>query len=198
MRWLTLGALWVAMVGCDVSVGSKDTAATGGGTTPGSTDPGDPPDPEDLPATSGEIVETWTGNIAAGVVIPLDWAESGAIACFPATLNEYYDGGHVFYDTPLDPWTEMIITLGPEAGVDLSLYALQIGEDATIAYPPDVQSAVTCEASPDGSPFNGPGVAESVRLNATDGAYHVVIGVAGAHGATNGAFTLRVALNDEF
>lgn len=194
--------LWVsglvALAGaCDVTLGKAGDSAHTGATGPGpGPDTAGPPTTEELPETEGDVVAAWTGDVSAGEPIALDWAESSSMACFPANLFEYYQGSHVFYEVELPAYSELVITLGPEPTADLSLYAYSLSAASTVVFPPEVGSAVTCEASPDGAPFNGPGVAETVRLTALDDAYQVVIGVAGVEGVQSGAFTLRAALTE--
>jgi hypothetical protein len=139
------------------------------------------------------------GAIDGGKRIPLDWAETSSMACWPGTQNEYYDGRHVLYTTTLPPRSEMFIELQPESNVDLSLYAYTTGMSETLPLPPKVRSAVTCEASHlygirTYSVKANPGGPEKVRLNAIRNPYRVVIGVVGAHKTTKGAFQLKVNL----
>ncbi len=169
---------------------------SGGDPTGPGADPDGFPPVEELPPTEGTIVLEWQSDVRNGAVIDLAWAERSGVACFPANLNSYFSGAHVFQEVDLPPLKELVVDLLPAQSADLSLYAYAVSAGGAVVYPPDVASVGACEASPDGAPFNGAGVLESVRLWRGDYDSVVVIGVAGADGATSGKFTLRAELVD--
>lgn len=157
--------------------------------------------PLNMPANStvGEIV----GNIRDGQKIPLRWAEKSSVACFPGTRFEMFDGNHVLYRVTLPAASAMTVTVVPAGNSNISLYALrQSNRPADQTAPPNVNSAISCEAS---YPiYANLGGGRTVR-NKDDGTrrveyisvnspYSVLIGVAGAKGATEGEFKLRIEI----
>jgi hypothetical protein len=138
---------------------------------------------------------TIEGNLSEGACTNLGWADNASVACFPSTESDMFDGHHVFYALaePMAPNSELSITASPGSGtVDLSLYALMMGENQCFV-PPNVGGVVSCEASY--PPFNvtNPGLPERLRLtNPTGNHYQVLIGVAGANEADSGNFSLTV------
>jgi hypothetical protein len=136
-----------------------------------------------------------SGKIDGGVQIPLGFAAQSSVACFPATTNGHYNGNHVVYSFDLPTRTTAKIELVPtDPKSDLSLYAYTVGP-AFPALPPDVSSVVSCEASPGANRAPNPGGAEKVELVAITNPYKAYVAVAGAQGATTGAFTLKVTLS---
>ncbi len=144
-----------------------------------------------------------TGNLGEGRCTNLDFAADSAVACFPATRNDLFEGNHVWFalDEPMPANSVLTVTLQPDADVDLNLYGLQLGA-TTYVLPPAVPGAVACEASY--GPLYVPGVVgdaanpgepESVRFyNPTSNPYNVLLGVAGPAGVTSGGFELSAAL----
>ncbi|MGD9590283.1 MAG: hypothetical protein AB7Q37_11900 [Pyrinomonadaceae bacterium] len=153
--------------------------------------------PENSPA--GEI----TGNISSGQKIPLRWAESSQVACFPGTRFEMFNGNHVLYRVGLPAASKMKITLTPKGGSKLSLYALRQGaRPADHAVPPNVRSAISCEASYPLYANVGGGRrvtnkddgTRSVEYISVNAPYSILIGVAGAEGATEGQYSLKITV----
>lgn len=158
--------------------------------------------PLNLPANSnaGEI----SGNIKDGQILSsLRWAEQSNVACFPGTRFEMFNGKHVFYRITLPAASAMTITVTPKNNAPVSLYALrQSANPADQTVPPNVKSAISCEAS---YPiYANLGGGRTVR-NRDDGTrkveyisvgspFSILIGVAGAKGATDGEFTLKVEI----
>lgn len=154
-----------------------------------------------LPANSpaGEI----SGNISSGQKIPLRWAESSQVACFPGTRFEMFNGNQVFYRVAMPAASKMKITLTPKVGSKLSLYALRQGaRPADHAVPPNVRSAISCEASYPiyanvgggrrvSNKDDGTRSVEYISVNAP---YSILIGVAGAEGATEGDYSLKISI----
>ncbi len=153
-----------------------------------------------MPANSniGEV----SGNIKAGQVVDLKWAERSSVACFPGTRFEMFSGNHVFYRVTLPAASSMKVTVVPTDAKAINLYALRQGSASQDA-PPNISSAISCEAS---YPiYANLGGGKTVR-NKDDGtrkieyisvnsSYSILIGVAGAQGLTEGDFTLRIEIN---
>lgn len=140
----------------------------------------------------------YEGNIAEGTVIQdLSWAAGSSMACWPGTQHVKFTGNHVFYITELPAQSKMNIRLIPQnKNANMSLYAIQDGTTAT-ALPPDIQRCTACEADHKWDyPKKGKTQdhTRSVDLNSTTNAYRVVIGVAGADGLKDGAFTLEITV----
>ncbi len=152
-----------------------------------------PPKVKDFTSERGKTV-TVRGKLEDGYPIVLEWAESSSVACFPATKFEHFDGAHALFRTDLPEYTTMKVTVTPDdPKLDISLYGYTITAGDTTRVAPNVSTCVSCEAS---YPLSGtnPGKPESIQLIAINNPYTAVIGVAGAHGATKGSFTLKVEL----
>lgn len=154
-----------------------------------------------MPANSnvGEV----TGNIKDGMKIPLRWAESSQVACFPGTRFEMFDGNHVLYRVTMPAASSMKISLAPQNGANLSLYALRQGSrPADQATPPNVARAISCEASyPIYANLGGGRTVKNkddgtrkVEYISVNSPYSILIGVAGAKGATEGDFKLNISI----
>lgn len=141
-----------------------------------------------LPSNAAGAVKV-RGSTADGAPIDLAFAARSAVACWPATQNKSYDGNHVVYRTALPPNSDMTITATPvDPTTELSVYAYSVANGDTQTVPPNVGSAVSCEASataPAGKP-------ETVKLNALKNPYTVYVGVTGPGAAKPGAFELTV------
>jgi hypothetical protein len=136
-----------------------------------------------------------TGKLEDGGKIDLAFAAKSSMACWPATENVNFNGNHVIYRTSLPPYTDMTITATPkDSKTDISLYAYTVATGDTKSIPPNVSSAISCEAGYDQKTDNNPGKPETVKLNSLKNPYAVYIGVAGANGTTAGAFDLKVEL----
>lgn len=148
-------------------------------------------------STTGSI----KGDLKDGQKIDLDWAAKSNVACFPGTRFEMFNGNHIFYRITLPKASEITVTVTPTDGKAINLYALRQGAAETAA-PPNITSAISCEAS---YPiYANTGGGRRVR-NADDGTrkiefmsvskpYSILIGVAGAEGLTDGSFTLNVEI----
>lgn len=148
--------------------------------------------PNVIESKAGKTVET-TGKLETGGLLNLAWASNSSVACFPATENVNFSGNHVLYRTTIPPQSEMIVTAEPtDPKTDVSVYAIMIGATDTTHYPPNVPSAVTCEAGYDAKKDSNPGVAEKAKIQATTHPYNVIIGVAGAQGVTSGSYKLKI------
>lgn len=153
-----------------------------------------------LPANNAGQV---SGNISAGQKIPLRWAESSQVACFPGTRFEMFDGNHVLYRVAMPAASAMTIQLKPKNGAALSLYALRQGAaPQDHAVPPNVQRAISCEASyPIYADLGGGRTVSNkddgtrkVEYISVGSPYSILIGVAGARGAVAGDYDLAVTI----
>jgi hypothetical protein len=136
-----------------------------------------------------------SGKLEDGGKIDLAFAAKSSVACWPATENVNFNGNHTLFRTVLPPNSNMVITATPkDASTDLSLYAYTVAAGDTKAIVPNISSVTTCEAGYDQKSDNNPGKPETVKLNSVKNPYTVYIGVAGANGATAGAFDLKVQL----
>ena len=150
-------------------------------------------------AAGGEI----TGNIKDGQKIPLRWAESSQVACFPGTRFEMFDGNQVLYRVTLPAASSMVITLTPKDNAQLSLYALRQGSNPNQQpVPPNVERAISCEASyPIYANMGGGRVVKNkdngirkVEYISVNSSYSILIGIAGAKGLTEGEFKLNITI----
>ena len=155
-----------------------------------------------LPANStiGEV----TGNIKDGQILSsLRWAEQSNVACFPGTRFEMFNGNHVLYRVTLPAASSMVVTVTPKNNAQVSLYALRQGSaaaDQTV--PPNVKSAISCEASyPIYANLGGGRTVKNrddgtrkIEYISVGSPFSILIGVAGAKGATDGEFTLKVEI----
>lgn len=158
--------------------------------------------PLNLPANStvGEV----SGNIKNGQILSsLRWAEQSNVACFPGTRFEMFNGSHVLYRITLPAASSMVVTVTPKDNAQISLYALRQGASAADqTVPPNVRSAISCEASypiyanlPGGRTVkNKDDGTRKVEYISVGSPYSILIGVAGAKGATDGEFTLKVEI----
>jgi hypothetical protein len=145
-----------------------------------------------IDSQAGKVVEA-SGKLEQGGIIDLAWASNSSVACFPATENVNFAGNHVLYRTTIPPQSEMIVTAVPgDPKLDVSVYALMLGSTDTTHAPPNVPSAVSCEAGYDAKKDANPGVSESAKLQATTHGYNVIIGVAGVKGTVAGDYKLKI------
>ncbi len=148
-------------------------------------------------ANSGQI----DGDIKDGKTIALGWAERSSVACFPGTRFEMFNGNHVFYRIPMPAGSRITITLTPKDGAAVNLYALRQGAAETAA-PPNISSAISCEAKYPIYANLGGGRTVSNKDDGTrkiefisvGSPYSILIGVAGAKGLTEGSFSLGVKI----
>ncbi|MCA9803664.1 MAG: hypothetical protein KC777_16950 [Cyanobacteria bacterium HKST-UBA02] len=144
-----------------------------------------------------------SGNISSGKKIPLDWAAKSSVACFPGTRFEMFDGNHVFYRVELPARSEMKIKLVPrDRSKVINLYALRQGAGGDQPVPPDVDSAISAEASYPlyaktgtrtiKNPDDGTRKIDFISVNKP---YSILIGVAGGKGSVEGEYELSVAVD---
>lgn len=133
----------------------------------------------------------WQGNLKDGQPIPLGWAESSQVACFPATQFENFRGNHVFYQVELPAYSTMKVTVVPKSGEHVNVYGMTFGK-GNPRIPPEVSSA-NCEASYPYKESEAP-KERSIDFLALRNPYTVVIGVAGPRGVTESDYELRIEL----
>lgn len=158
--------------------------------------------PLKLPANStiGEVI----GNIKDGKVLSsLRWAEQSNVACFPGTRFEMFNGNHVLYRVTLPAASAMTVTVTPKDNAQISLYALRQGNALNEqTAPPNVTSAISCEASypiyanlPGGRTVkNKDDGTRKIEYISVGSPFSILIGIAGAKAATDGEFTLKVEI----
>ncbi len=145
-----------------------------------------------------------TGNIKDGQILSsLRWAEQSNVACFPGTRFEMFTGNHVFYRITLPAASSMVVTVMPKDNAQISLYALRQGTSAIDqTVPPNVKSAISCEASypiyanlPGGRTVkNKDDGTRKIEYISVGSPFSILIGVAGAKGATDGEFSMKIEL----
>lgn len=149
-------------------------------------------------ATVSEV----TGNIKDGQILSsLRWAEQSNVACFPGTRFEMFTGNHIFYRITLPAASSMVVTITPKDNAQISLYALRQGTsvvDQTV--PPNVKSAISCEASypiyanlPGGRTVkNKDNGTRKIEYISVGSPFSILIGVAGAKDSVEGEFTMKI------
>ncbi|MEM6268664.1 MAG: hypothetical protein AAF998_04465 [Bacteroidota bacterium] len=136
--------------------------------------------PVEVPAG---MTQTLTGDLSAGKTIPLEWAATPEIACFPGAQYAHYRGRHLFFLVNLPARSELVVELAE--GNNMNLYGLQ---DA-VGVPPVVERCILCESSH----TDGPG--QVIRFTAINDPAQVLVGLAGASWVQSGAYQLNFKLN---
>lgn len=136
------------------------------------------------------------GNLNTGFLMPLDWAQSSQVACFPGTRFTEFRGNHLLYRVQLPAAANVKITVTPKSKKHrINLYALRLGAN-NYDSPPDIARAISCEASYPlyaGKPnLKAPAKPQSVEYMSIRKPYNILIGVAGAEGVTEGDFELKI------
>lgn len=162
------------------------------------------PTVKQLSLAANSTVAEVTGKIDYGQILSsLRWAEQSNVACFPGTRFEMFTGNHVFYRITLPSASAMTITVTPKKNAQINLYALRQGMNAVDqTVPPNVRSAISCEASyPIYANMPGGRVARNkdngvrkVEYISVGSPFSILIGVAGAKGLTSGDFDLKVEI----
>ena len=142
-----------------------------------------------------------SGDIKDGAKLSsLRWAERSSVACFPGTRFEQFNGNHVFYRILLPAASAMKVELVPKDGAKINLYALRQGMRAQTV-PPDVTSAISCEASypiyanlASGRRVQNKDTGRKIEYISVGSPYSILIGVAGAEGLTEGEFDLKIEI----
>ncbi|MEL7532859.1 MAG: hypothetical protein AAFN10_16185 [Bacteroidota bacterium] len=139
------------------------------------------------------------GDLSDGILMEdLSWAWSSSNACFPATQQQKFTGNHVLYTANLPRYSELEVTVVPhDKNANFSIYAYEVGlnNDAVV---PNLPRCIRCEADHKWD-RNYKGKTQNhtrtVRdLIAINNPYKVVVGVVGAEGLTEGAYTLQFKL----
>jgi hypothetical protein len=138
------------------------------------------------------------GDLSQGIDMPdLSWASRSSTACFPGTQNTKFNGKHLLFATQIPPYSEMFITVIPDnKSANMSIYGYQVGT-SNYSLPPNMTSCVSCEAEHKWDyPKRGKTQdhTRTIRFNAIQNPYNIVIGVAGAEGLASGSFTVKVDL----
>ena len=139
-----------------------------------------------------------TGNLADGATMPIRWAESSQVACFPGTRFVEFQGNHVLYRMVMPAYSELKITVTPKDRKNrTNIYALRLGAN-NYDLPPNISSAISCEAGYPlyaGNPnLRAPAQPQSVEYISVNKPYNIVIGVAGAKDVLAGEFELKIEL----
>ena len=137
-------------------------------------------------------------NLNQGATMPLRWAESSQMACFPGTRFNEYQGNHVLYRMVMPPYSDLKITVTPkDKKKRTNIYALRLGEN-NYDYPPNIARAISCEAGYPiyaGTPnYRAPAKPRSVEYISVNKAYNIVIGVAGAVDVMYGEYEIKIEL----
>ena len=124
---------------------------------------------------------------------PIDLGFAEEIYCFPATENENFNGHHILTDFTQNARTSVTVLVTPESRTDVSLYVIQTGI-GTQTWPPNISGGggTICEVSYDQKTDNNPGTPEGLTIPGWEYDYRLIIGVAGAQGATQGAFKVEI------
>jgi len=138
------------------------------------------------------------GNLEDGIILPLAWATSSNMACFPSTRFNEFKGNHLFYRVQMPAGSKIDITVTPKNKKHrINVYALRLGAN-NMGTPPTLPSAISCEASYPiyaGKPnYGAPAKAQSIEYISIRKPYNILIGVAGAEGVLEGAFELDIQI----
>ena len=144
-----------------------------------------------LPARDPD--EVLTGDLSTGASQDLGFADNVEYTCFPSTENVNFDGNHVFFTVA---GAEMLtIAVNPDAGVDTSVYAMGFSGDVP-ATPDATEPSTNCEAGYDQDGDSNAGKPDALELFLSNTTWQVMVGVAGANGATSGAFEVQIWRDD--
>jgi hypothetical protein len=142
-------------------------------------------------APDREPDKVFDGKLEDGKVTDNAFATQSNVACFTGPNFEYFSGNQQFHVLTQPASTNAVISVEPEGEVDLSVYVLQLGRVNLGQRPPDVSAAWRCTTGYS----KKAGKAEIVQLTGPKSEMEVVIAVAGAKGASEGAFKVKVWLD---
>lgn len=147
---------------------------------------------DNVPDNLGDPDETFDGDLADGAIISLDWADASGVYCWVSTENVNFTGNHVLFPA-IDKQGSgnVVIQVDPADGVDVSIYTIE-NLPGSAETPPDVASPTRCEAAMDQENDNNPGATEVIGPLMGFADREILLGVAGANGATSGAFTVGI------
>lgn len=149
------------------------------------------------PVPNGTV--SYVANLSEGnKLTDLSWAWNSSNACFPETQKQKYTGNHVFFTGIIPKYSEMTVTVIPtDKKANFSVYAYEIGVNSDNIVP-NLPSCIRCEADHKWDrPWKGK-TQDHTRivknLVAINNPYRVVIGVTGADGLEEGAFTIKIEM----
>ena len=147
--------------------------------------------PNGVDRPSAEPIQTYEDNLTSGEAINLAFAQE--VYCFPATENDNFSGNHVFFEHSQAIGTSVTILATPERKRDISLYVIQTAADSE-SLPPNISGGggTTCEVSFDQVNDDNAGQPEGLTIPGWENPYRLIIGVAGAHEATEAAFKVEI------
>jgi len=148
------------------------------------------------PVSNQEVA--YSGDLSQGIFLDdLSWAWNSSNACFPETQKKKFTGKHLFFTGIIPKYSEMTVTVVPtDPSQNFSVYAYEIGTNSNDLVP-DLPRCIRCEADHKRERnFAGRPPQDHTRsvsnLVAINNPYRVVIGVTGADGLEEGAFTLVI------
>lgn len=132
--------------------------------------------------------ETLSVNLSAGSPISADWAHDAF--CWTSASDPAFSGNTVVFGRTQPPGADVYLRARPAEDVDVSLWFAQLAPQVTDV-PPDIDPADVFSCDAQFVATGNPGQAETLLASgAAD--LPLVIGVAGADGATVGSFTLEI------
>lgn len=143
-------------------------------------------DGDEVRAPSRDADETLTADLSDGTSVDPSFGEHAY--CWPATQNTEFNGAHVWIERAQGVDRDIYARVTPDDGVDVSLW---YAERTGTTEPPNLDSNNTFDC--DAAYARGAGGVEIVRAPAPAvSAMNLLIGVAGANGATSGGYTLEI------
>jgi hypothetical protein len=190
-RWMW-SAMILTVVACDPDGGNRNDDRNGESGTLGSGPGGSglgtgQHNGANIPAAA-ELTQTWMGDLSDGST-PSSLSFLEANFCVPGTQFEKFNGHHVYFTYAQPAGKQVYVRATPESDLTISLVVSQRPAGTTGSGPDAI--AHPCETSLNYQRAN-PGVSETVKLTSISEPYHLVIGVAGAFGATEGEFAVDV------
>ena len=135
--------------------------------------------------------QRYASDLSRGKTISLDFAHESTMACWTATEDQNFSGPHQFFAMSMAANSSLTVDLDSQPGVDANLYVIQVGT-TVFTLPPNLLTAVTCEAAYPMSTDSNPGAVDVATVTTFNNPYNVIIGVAGAQGNASGGFVLNV------
>ena len=128
---------------------------------------------------------SFTGDLSEGSCVNLGFASNSSVACFPATMDSYFDGNNVFYaiKDPIPAGLAVDISVTATGGEDIAFYAYAIGTNSFYV-PPYVPNTVACEYQ------HRDRAGDSVHFENVNHPYNYFIAVAGE--GTSGGFQVNL------
>lgn len=132
------------------------------------------------------------GELGDGAPIDTTWSYAPVRVCFSVIeAQSHFAGPQVLYALaePLPELSTLTLELTPDAGVEASIFAYQLPVD-TFYVPPHVPTVIECRYSFE----SGPAGSQTLKLTALDGAYNVLVAVAGPQPGAAGGYTLELVI----